>query len=66
MDCQKIREIYLRSCEYKYSKSLSTSYYFAEVYYANDIQTREDSNCMKAIELYKILDCNKDNNLLHG
>ena len=62
MDCEKIKQIYRRSCEYNYSKSLSTSYYFSEVYYANDIQTRADANCMKAIQLYKNLKCNEYDN----
>ena len=60
MDCEKIKQIYRRSCEYNYSKSLSTSYYFVETYYKNHIQTKADANCMKAIELYKNFDCNND------
>jgi len=60
MDCQKLNEIYLRSCNYTNSKMLekSTIFDIQITYYKNSIQTKADANCLKAIELLNSLNCN--------
>jgi hypothetical protein len=60
MDCEKITEIYKRSCTTlldNYSKNL----YFEETYYKNDIQTKVDSNCLKSMQILQT-SCNKNTN----
>ena len=59
MDCQKLNEIYLRSCNYTNSKMLEKSIIDVRItYYKNSIQTKADANCLKAIELLNSLKCN--------
>lgn len=66
MDCQKVREIYERSCNFEERKELNPNYWISVIhYYSNDIKVKADANCIKCIELLKTLECNKDNELLH-
>lgn len=60
MDCQKLNEIYLRSCNYTNSKMLEKSSIIDVqiTYYKNSIQTKADANCLKAIKLLNSLKCN--------
>ena len=60
MDCQKLNEIYLRSCNYTDSKILEKSSIIdiRITYYKNGTQTKADANCLKAIELLNSLKCN--------
>lgn len=60
MDCKKLNEIYLRSCNYTDSKILEKSSIFdlQITYYKNSIQTKADTNCLKSIKLLNSLKCN--------
>jgi len=59
MDCEKLKEIYYRSCNYSEFKSLHPpSIYDAQVsYYKNTVRTNADANCLKSIELLNSFQC---------
>ena len=40
MDCELIRKIYEKSCNYNNIKDYSTSFLFSEHYYRNEIQVK--------------------------
>jgi hypothetical protein len=58
MDCELIRKIYEKSCNYNNIKDYSESFLFSEDYYQNEIQVKVEKNCLKAIELLNKLKCN--------
>lgn len=67
MDCEKIKEIYYRSCNYTESRRLhQPSIFDIQIsYYKNSIQTNADANCLRSIELLNSFNCNDSNLLLH-
>lgn len=67
MDCEKLKEIYYRSCNYAESKKLQhpTIFDIQISYYKNSVQTNADANCLKSIELLNSFKCNDSNFSLH-
>lgn len=57
MDCKKLQEIYTRSCSYQAAKEPSNSFIFEHIYYQNNMQVKQDANCLKSIKLIKQLGC---------
>ncbi len=61
-NCDKVKQILERSCNYINKKTFLSSYFTSEIYFKYDIiQLKADTNCLKSINLFQSLECDRKN-----